>query len=54
MSTTDLNWIANDIWGIADDVLHDLYVRDKYRDVILPIRAAPGSLPASRSPALRL
>lgn len=24
------------IWGIADDVLRDLYVRGKYRDVILP------------------
>jgi hypothetical protein len=32
-----LNWIANYIWGIADDVLRDLYVRGKYRDVILPI-----------------
>ncbi|MGH9218711.1 MAG: hypothetical protein ACRD1W_05390, partial [Vicinamibacterales bacterium] len=26
-------WIANFIWGIADDVLRDLYVRGKYRDV---------------------
>jgi len=33
----DLNWIANYIWGIADDVLRDLYVRGKYRDVILPM-----------------
>jgi hypothetical protein len=33
----DLNWIANFIWGIADDVLRDLYVRGKYRDVILPM-----------------
>jgi hypothetical protein len=24
-----LNWIANYIWGIADDVLRDLYVRGK-------------------------
>jgi len=24
------------IWAIADDVLRDLYVRGKYRDVILP------------------
>jgi len=31
------NWIANFIWGIADDVLRDLYVRGKYRDVILPM-----------------
>lgn len=28
--------IASFIWGIADDVLRDLYVRGKYRDVILP------------------
>jgi len=31
------NWITNFIWGIADDVLRDLYVRGKYRDVILPM-----------------
>ena len=33
----DLSWITNYIWGIADDVLRDLYVRGKYRDVILPM-----------------
>ena len=33
----DLGWITNYIWGIADDVLRDLYVRGKYRDVILPM-----------------
>ena len=27
----------NYIWGITDDVLSDLYVRGKYRDVILPM-----------------
>ena len=37
MSNADLHWIANYIWGIADDVLRDLYVRGKYRDVILPM-----------------
>ena len=37
MSNGALNWIANYIWGIADDVLRDLYVRGKYRDVILPM-----------------
>ena len=37
ISSTNLNWIANYIWGIADDVLRDLYVRGKYRDVILPM-----------------
>ena len=36
-SSADLHWIANYIWGIADDVLRDLYVRGKYRDVILPM-----------------
>jgi len=34
---TQLNWITGYIWGIADDVLRDLYVRGKYRDVILPM-----------------
>ena len=29
--------ISNFIWGIADDVLRDIYVRSKYRDVILPM-----------------
>src|ERR1041385_3952643 len=37
MEQGQLNWIANFIWGIADDVLRDLYVRTKYRDVILPM-----------------
>src|SRR5438132_4098288 len=37
MEPSQLNWIANFIWGIADDVLRDLYVRGKYRDVILPM-----------------
>ena len=37
MEGSRLNWIANFIWGIADDVLRDLYVRGKYRDVILPM-----------------
>ncbi len=36
-TNADLNWIANYIWVIADDVLRDLYVRGKYRDVILPM-----------------
>jgi len=37
MQNGNLNWIANFIWGIADDVLRDVYVRGKYRDVILPM-----------------
>jgi type I restriction enzyme M protein len=31
------NSIVSFIWGIADDVLRDVYVRGKYRDVILPM-----------------
>ncbi len=37
MEQGQLNWIISYIWGIADDVLRDLYVRGKYRDVILPM-----------------
>jgi len=37
MEQSSLNWIVNFIWGIADDVLRDIYVRGKYRDVILPM-----------------
>jgi len=37
LNNGNLNWIANFIWSIADDVLRDLYVRGKYRDVILPM-----------------
>ncbi|MEE8525353.1 MAG: class I SAM-dependent DNA methyltransferase, partial [Thermoanaerobaculia bacterium] len=34
---SELGWIVSFIWNIADDVLRDLYVRGKYRDVILPM-----------------
>lgn len=37
MSSMAQTTIANFIWGIADDVLRDIYVRGKYRDVILPM-----------------
>jgi len=37
VDNASLNWVAGYIWGIADDVLRDLYVRGKYRDVILPM-----------------
>ena len=37
MANGDLNWIANYIRRIADDVLRDLYQRGKYCDVILPM-----------------
>ena len=29
--------IANFIWQVADDILRDIYVKGKYRDVILPM-----------------
>lgn len=29
--------IVSLIWGVADDVLRDIYNRGKYRDVILPM-----------------
>jgi type I restriction enzyme M protein len=31
------NKIVSFIWSIADDCLRDVYVRGKYRDVILPM-----------------
>ncbi len=37
MNETQHNQIVNFIWSIADDVLRDVYVRGKYRDVILPM-----------------
>ncbi len=37
MESSQFNWIANFIWGIADDVLRDLYKRGEYRDVTLPM-----------------
>lgn len=37
MNYTTHNAIVNFIWNIADDVLRDVYVRGKYRDVILPM-----------------
>src|SRR3954447_10385668 len=35
MDQASHNKIVSFIWGIADDVLRDLFVRGKYRDVIL-------------------
>lgn len=37
MNHTVHNNLVSFIWGIADDVLRDVYVRGKYRDVILPM-----------------
>lgn len=37
MDNQQHNGIVSFIWGIADDCLRDVYVRGKYRDVILPM-----------------
>lgn len=37
MNTSTYQRLVSLIWGIADDILRDLYVRGKYRDVILPM-----------------
>ena len=37
MDTALQNKIVSFIWSIADDCLRDIYVRGKYRDVILPM-----------------
>ena len=37
MNSTTNQRLTQLIWNIADDVLRDLYVRGKYRDVILPM-----------------
>jgi type I restriction enzyme M protein len=57
LANGDLNWIANFIWGIADDVLRDVYVRGKYRDVILPmtvIRRLDAILEPSKQAVLKM
>ena len=49
--------ISNFIWGIADDVLRDVYVRGKYRDVILPmtvIRRLDAVLEPTKQAVLRM
>jgi len=37
MNHTIHNKLVSFIWSIADDCLRDVYVRGKYRDVILPM-----------------
>ena len=37
MDQAQFSRLVSFIWGIADDVLRDVYVRGKYRDVILPM-----------------
>ena len=49
--------ISSFIWGIADDVLRDIYVRGKYRDVILPmtvIRRLDAVLEPTKDAVLRM
>ena len=49
--------ISSFIWGIADDVLRDVYVRGKYRDVILPmtvIRRLDAVLEPTKDAVLRM
>ncbi len=49
--------ISSFIWGIADDVLRDIYVRGKYRDVILPmtvIRRLDAVLEPTKEAMLRM
>jgi type I restriction enzyme M protein len=57
MTNGTVNWIAGFIWNIADDVLRDVYVRGKYRDVILPmtvIRRLDAVLEPTKEAVLRL
>ncbi len=57
MDNGQLNWIAGFIWNIADDVLRDVYVRGKYRDVILPmtvIRRLDAVLEPTKDDVLKL
>jgi type I restriction enzyme M protein len=51
------NQIVSFIWGIADDCLRDVYVRGKYRDVILPmtvIRRLDAVLEPTKDEVLRV
>lgn len=51
------NQIVSFIWGIADDWLRDVYVRGKYRDVILPmtvIRRLDAVLESTKDAVLKM
>ncbi len=57
MDNQALNQIVSFIWGIADDCLRDVYVRGKYRDVILPmtvIRRLDAMLEATKPTVLAM
>lgn len=55
MDNQEYNSIVSFIWGIADDCLRDVYVRGKYRDVILPMTVSAAlmqCLKEQRKPSL--
>lgn len=57
MDQNQHNSIVNFIWGIADDILRDVYVRGKYRDVILPmtvIRRLDAVLESTKQEVLKM
>lgn len=57
MDNQEYNSIVSFIWGIADDCLRDVYVRGKYRDVILPmtvIRRLDAMLEETKSAVLEM
>ena len=57
MENGQLTWITSFIWNIADDVLRDVYVRGKYRDVILPmtvIRRLDACLESTKQDVLKM
>jgi len=57
MEQAQFSRLVSFIWGIADDVLRDVYVRGKYRDVILPmtvIRRLDAVLEPTKEDVLRM
>ncbi|HEB02037.1 MAG TPA: SAM-dependent DNA methyltransferase, partial [Nitrospirae bacterium] len=57
MANNNVNWIAGFIWGIANDILRDVYNRGKYRDVILPmtvIRRLDAELESTKEAVIKL
>lgn len=57
MDTTQFQPIINFIWSVADDLLRDIYVKGKYRDVILPmtvIRRLDAMLAPTKEKVIRL
>lgn len=57
MDNQEYSSIVSFIWGIADDCLRDVYVRGKYRDVILPmtvIRRLDAMLEGTKQDVLKM